>query len=144
MDIVIQEIKPENYAEVVHLWNYELGNKNVSVENITELFKRMDDNYKTYVTLYEKSAVGFITTVKVLAAGFPEGYLKINGLAVLQEWQGRGIGTALINHVEKYARENKLSHILLASGFKRIKAHEFYEHRGFDKNSFSFSKELAI
>lgn len=72
----------------------------------------------------------------------PNGYIKMNGLAVLPAFQRRGIGTMLMGHVEKLAEERNVSVIGLVSGFQRAGAHRFYECLGYQKLSFWFRKNV--
>jgi len=44
--------------------------------------------------------------------------------------------------VENYAKEAGISFIILNSGFKRTDAHAFYEHNGYDKDSYCFDKTI--
>ncbi|WP_228552380.1 hypothetical protein [Gracilibacillus salitolerans] len=46
-----------------------------------------DENYKTFVALFENKEVGFITVVQTMALEYEIGYLKINGLAVQENFQ---------------------------------------------------------
>ncbi len=144
MEIVIREIQEIDYAGVLSLWNNEIGNRKLNAATMAADYERMskNDDYRTFVAVLDNKAVGFITTVQVLAVGLPAGYLKINGLAVKGEYQGKGIGTKLLQYVETMAYEKELSYILLSSGVKRIKAHAFYEHNNYDKDSFCFDKVL--
>lgn len=144
MEIVVRDIQEIDYPEVLSLWNNEIGNRNINAVSMTSDYERMskNDDYKTFVALLENKVVGFITTVQVLAVGLPVGYLKINGLAVKEEYQGNGIGTKLLQYVENMAYEKEISYILLSSGVKRIKAHAFYERNNYDKDSFCFDKVL--
>lgn len=144
MNITVREILPVDYPMVLSLWNNELGNQHVTSDNIAATYEKMKENdaYRTFVALLDDDVVGFITTVQVLAAGFQVGYLKINGLAVRSEYQGKGIGTALIRHVEAFASQKGISNIGVASGFQRVKAHAFYEKSGYEKGSYCFSKNI--
>lgn len=144
MDIEIREIRANDYSEVLLLWNNELGNHNVNAENISVRFERMNknENYKTFVALYENKVVGVITVVQVMALEYEIGYLKINGLAVQENFQNRGIGTKLLKYAENYASDKGLSRLILNSGFQRKKAHDFYESKGFDKLSYCFTKKV--
>lgn len=144
MDIEIREIKVDDYSEVVLLYNNELGNRNINVENITARLERMnkDNNYKSFVALFENKVIGFITMVQTMAIEHEIGYMKINGLAVQVNYQRKGIGAKLLKHAENYALEKGISRIILNSGFQRTKAHAFYESKGFDKLSYCFSKNI--
>lgn len=84
MEITIRPIRPEDCQAVTELWNHELGNWDVTTENLAVTLAKMEKAgiYTTLVALADGRAAGFITMVEVMAAGFPVGYLKINGLAV--------------------------------------------------------------
>lgn len=144
MDIEIREITAQDYSEVLLLWNNELGYRNINVEQLTEQFERMkpDSNYKTFVAVFDYQVVGFISVAKIMAVEHENGYLKINGLAVLESVQHKGIGSKLLIHAEAYAKENGVTRIILNSGFQRTDAHAFYESKGYDKRSYCFSKNI--
>ncbi|OME83212.1 MULTISPECIES: GNAT family N-acetyltransferase [Paenibacillus] len=144
MEVIIREIEVNDYPEVVSLWINVLGNRKVNLDNFSVTLERMnkDGNYKTFVALFENKVVGFITTARALSFGDEIGYLHIQGLAVQKELQNKGIGTKLLKHVENYSKGRGVSTIILCSGFKRTDAHAFYEHNGYDKDSYCFDKGL--
>ncbi len=104
---------------------------------------KKEGNYKTFVALYENKVAGFIAVTQVLAAEVPNGYLHIQGLAVQEELQHRGIGSRLLRHAEDYAKEAGAPFIILCSGVKRTDAHAFYERNGYDKDSYCFDKNIS-
>ncbi len=122
-----------------------LGFPAATDENVTKTYERMkgDSHYRTFVADMDGNVVGFATTVEALAIGYPNGYIKMNGLAVLPEYQRRGIGKMLMEHVEKLAEERGASAVGLASGFGRTGAHGFYELLGYRKTSFYFRKNIT-
>ncbi len=144
MDIMIRKIAASDYPAVVGLWNEALGNRNVDIENFSITMHKMntDGNYKTFVAISENKVVGFVTIIMALSAGLPIGYVHVQGLAVQEDLQNKGIGTKLLSHMENFAKENGISSIILCSGFKRTDAHAFYEHKGYDKDSYCFDKVL--
>jgi GNAT superfamily N-acetyltransferase len=144
MEVIIREIEVNDYPEVVSLWINVLGNRKVNLENFSITLDKMnkDGNYKTFVALFENKVVGFITSIQALSVGFEIGYIHIQGLAVQKELQNKGIGTKLLKYVEDYSKEKGISSIILCSGFKRIDAHAFYEHNGYDKDSYCFDRVL--
>lgn len=101
-----------------------------------------DDRYSTFVAAAGGKVVGLVTLAKVLAIGHPNGYTKVNGLGVLPEYQGKGIGRMLLNKAEDEARKNGTYYLGLASGIGRTDAHGFYESMGFKKTSYWFRKKL--
>ncbi|MFG6326635.1 MAG: GNAT family N-acetyltransferase [Lachnospiraceae bacterium] len=144
MDINIREIENKDYTSIGAIWREALGFLSTADEIVVETFEKMkeDSRYRTFVADVNGTVVGFVTTVKTLAIDHPNGYMKVNGLAVLSEFQHCGIGKKLMEHVEKLAREQNVSMIGLASGFQRTGAHEFYEHLGYEKSSFWFRKRM--
>ncbi|NEU62348.1 GNAT family N-acetyltransferase [Paenibacillus sp. ALJ109b] len=146
MEIKIREIVANDYTEVVFLWNDVLEIRNVNEENfrVTKEKMKEDGNYKTFVALFENDVVGFVTIVQALSIGITIGYLHIQALAVKKEFQYRGVGTKLLRHTENYAKELGISSIILCSGFKRTDAHAFYEHNGYDKDSYCFDKIINL
>jgi len=144
MEIEIREIRETDYPAVMSLWNNELGYHWISAENIALHYDRVknDENYKTFVVLLENKVIGFISTVKAFFPGLEAGYMYIQGFAVQEEVQNRGIGTKLLEHTENYARRTGLYSVILNSRFERAAAHAFYEHNGYEKSSYCFNKVL--
>lgn len=144
MNVVIREIESKDYVSVATIWREVLGFLSATDESVSETYEKMkgDNRYCTLVADADGDVVGFATTVVTLAVDHPNGYIKMNGLAVLPEFQRRGIGKMLMERVEKLADERGASRIGLASGFQRTGAHEFYERLGYKKSSFWFAKNI--
>jgi glucosamine-phosphate N-acetyltransferase len=66
----------------------------------------------------------------------------IDELVVDQQYRGKGIGKSLIEHMTEVALQNRCKRIELDSSFHRVEAHQFYEHLGFVKRAYWFSKPL--
>ncbi|MFD2700762.1 GNAT family N-acetyltransferase [Paenibacillus shunpengii] len=146
MKIKIREILSKDYTEVVILWNDVLGVHTVTNENFRVTMDKMirAGNYKTFVALLGNHVVGFISIVHSLAVGSANGYLHITGLAVHHDFQRLKVGTELLRYTENYATDSGISSIILCTGMKRTDAHAFYEHNGYDKDSYCFDKIIRI
>lgn len=144
MDVVIREMERKDYGPIAAIWRDVLGYLSETEETVAKTCEKMkgDPRYCTFVAAVNDKVVGLVTTVETLAMGQPNGYMKVNGLAVLPEFQHRGIGKMLMERVERLAGEREISLIGLASGFRRTDAHEFYEHLGYQKLSFWFRKTI--
>ena len=144
MNINIREIENKDYISVAAIWRDVLGFLSTTDENVVKVCEKMkaDKRYCIFVADLDGTVVGFVTTVETIAIDHPNGYMKVNGLAVLPEFQHCGTGKKLMERVEELARERNVSMIGLASGFQRTKAHEFYEHLGYQKSSFWFRKMM--
>ena len=144
MNIVIREIERKDCVSAAAIWRNVLGFSSVTDESVISTYEKMksDSRYCTFVADSDGEVVGLVTAVQTLAVDHPNGYIKMNGLAVLPAFQRRGIGKMLMGRVEQLAVERGVSAIGLASGFQRIGAHAFYERLGYQKTSFWFRKDM--
>lgn len=141
---IIREIESKDYLSVAAVWREVFGPLTIKDESFVEICEKMKTDSRYHIFIAEKygKVIGLITTVESLAINLPNGYIKVNGLAVLPEFRHSGIGKMLMKRVEKLAGERNISLIGLASGFQRTGAHEFYEHLGYHKSSFWLSKRV--
>lgn len=141
---MIRKIQSEDYAAVAKFWRELLDVPSATDESVRRTFEKMsgDDRYCTYVAVEDGVVVGFITLVEVLSIDDPEGYIKMNGIAVLPEYQHRGIAEQLIARAEKTARERGASSIGAASSFKRKGSQALLDKLGYEKSAFWFHKVL--
>lgn len=142
--VLIRDIESKDYMCIAEIWRnvFELGP--VTDEAIVKTCEMMsaDSRYRTFVADISGKVAGLVTTVESLAINLPNGYIKVNGLAVLPEFQHHGIGKMLMERVEDLAGERGVALVEITSGFQRTSAHAFYEHLGYRKTSFRLSKRL--
>lgn len=141
---IIREIESKDYLSVAAVWRAVFGPLTITDETFVEICTKMqtDSRYRIFIAEKDGSVVGFVTTVESLAMNLPNGYIKVNGLAVLPECRHCGIGKMLMERVENLAGERNISLIGITSGFQRTDAHAFYEHLGYKKSSFWLSKRV--
>ena len=58
--------------------------------------------------------------------------VQLDQLAVLPEYQGRGIGGLLLDRVEQFCREKNVDRLQLSVWITNFSAREFYRKRGFE------------
>jgi GNAT superfamily N-acetyltransferase len=122
----------------------QLGYENAPSE-LAERFAllRRDKNHRMFVALLDGKVAGWmhVAARKLLQAEFR---LEILGLVVDAGLRGRGVGRALLEHAQCYARENGFKMVSLYSGAKRLAAHRFYARCGYvhSKNSKVFVKKI--
>ena len=63
---------------------------------------------------------------------YHESLKNIITLAVDKDHQDEGVGSKLIEHAEKWAKEDGSMGIRLVSGFERGSGHKFYEKHGYE------------
>ena len=144
---MIRKIKIEDAEAVQRLCNISLG-YSVSVEIVMRQIQKLseDVNYH-YIYVYEdeelQTVVGFVHA-ELYESLYSYAGLNILGLAVLPEFQGKGIGKELMHHLEVNAKNDSVSFVRLNSADYRVEAHKFYESIGYvcDKTQKRFIKSL--
>lgn len=144
MEIAIREIEEKDYPAATALLGNELWDHQFTTAYVVPYFQRVknDENYKIFVALLDGAVVGLISTVTTLWAVSPFGDMLVQGFVVQKAYRNQGIGTKLLKHAEEYAESKGIIGIGLASGAQRTAAHAFYEHNGYSKGSYHFSKRL--
>lgn len=111
------DIREKDYPKVARIW-HDVLDIPVTDERLAETYGKIgkDDRYATFIAEENGKAVGLVATVVCLAIGNTSGYAKINGLGVLPEHRGNGIGRMLIEKAEEFAKANGTTYLGLASG----------------------------
>ena len=144
---MIRKIKIEDAEAVQRLCNISLG-YSVSIETVMRQIQKLSEDVNHhYVYVYEdeklQKVVGFVHA-EVYESLYSYAGLNILGLAVLPEFQGKGIGKELMHYLEVNAKNDSVSFVRLNSADYRVEAHKFYESIGYvcDKTQKRFIKRL--
>lgn len=141
--INVRNIIKSDYTNICKLISEALGYDNEFAVLSARLNRLTDNGYITLVAEVNDMVVGFVGFLVMSAYEFEGEYIRILALASDKEYQNIGVGTALLNAVEKYAADNGITTIALHSGTERTEAHGFYENRGYRKYGFGFKKDLV-
>lgn len=131
-----------DYMSVYNLIKNSLCYDNDFKTLSARLDRLANNGYITFVAEVNEIVVGFVGFLVMSAYEFEGDYIRILALASDEEYQNIGVGTDLLNAVDKYAFDNGISTIALSSGSERTGAHCFYENRGYRKYGFGFKKKL--
>jgi GNAT superfamily N-acetyltransferase len=127
-------------AELTTQLGYDVSWDDVGVR-LERILSR--DNERFFVAGADGRVIGWVHAV---LADFVdvEAFVLIAGLVVDRTRRRQGIGRALLNHAEAWAREQGCSMVRLSSSATRTKAHRFYEELGYIKlkTQYSFAKPL--
>jgi ribosomal protein S18 acetylase RimI-like enzyme len=89
----------------------------------------------------EGERVGFATVShSTHFTGQPQAY--IGELAASEAVEGRGVGTALVEACEQWARQQGYTLLTLTTGAANTRALDFYHHLGFHNEDISLTKSL--
>lgn len=142
---MIRKIKKEDCPAIARMWRDYLDVPTATDESVYSTFEKMskDNRYMTYVAEEDGIVAGFITLVEVLSFDDPDGYVKMNGIAVLPQYRHRGIAQQLTKHAEQDARSRGANSIGAATSFKRMGSQTMLDKLGYEKSAFWFHKKLS-
>jgi len=115
-------------------------------EQIRTRFDVLDtkhDEHAIIVAELSHQVVGWVHThIYCLLVDDPE--VEIGGLVVDETVRGQGIGEALMQAAEDWAREQGCASVYLRSNTTRTRAHEFYKRIGYEviKSQYALRKHL--
>lgn len=146
MDLIIRDAFKSDYDSVFSLICNELGYAGLDFDKFNERMDRfsVDSSMTTMVADYEGCIVGFIGVQIERAYTLENSAILIMALAVKSEFQGKGVGSRLLEWLDDFANRNQISLIAVSSNLRRLDAHAFYESRGFSKTSYKFKKQLSL
>lgn len=98
---------------------------------------------KIFAAVADGQVVGYVHAADYDVI-YAEHFKNIMGIAVRNEYRKCGIGRALLEEAEKWAKSTGAAGIRLCSGSSRRGAHLFYKHCGYvkTKEQFNFKKLL--
>lgn len=86
--------------------------------------------------------IGLLTTAITQVLHRPRPVGRISLLVVAEAARGEGVGSALVAEAEARLKAAGCGLIEVTSNVKRLRAHAFYEHLGYDRTSHRFAKQL--
>ncbi len=111
--------------------------------------ERMEDmqsspSHCTLVAEVDGIVVGNISLHHIVSFSRSEPITQITAIIVAKEYQGQGLGKRLIQQAEDWCKGQGSTLLFLTSGnrVERAPARAFYEHIGFIKTGYRFSKKL--
>ncbi|CAH1190451.1 MULTISPECIES: GNAT family N-acetyltransferase [Paenibacillus] len=92
----------------------------------------------------DEQIIGMIGLQCVQSHAYPEPAAQITSLIVGQKHRGGGIGRRLMSHAEDWGRKQGGKQLFVTGANRDVasSAYSFYEHIGFQKRGYRFSKVL--
>jgi GNAT superfamily N-acetyltransferase len=141
MEIVMATLSDvAGLVEVIKVMGYEVDEVGVR-ERMGKISKRED--HCLLVAKERDEVIGFCHGYVRLLVEVGEA-VEIGGLALKEDYQGKGVAKQLIEAMEAWVTKVGQDWIVLSSNIMRVKAHGFYEHLGYKKvkQQFAFEKRL--
>ena len=141
-DIRIRDIAPADAPRVAALLG-QLGYPSAA-ENVPGRIGRMakERSALAVVAEVEGQIRGLAAAQVIQAIHADEPYAWLMALVVDEAARGSGVGRALVAHVEVWARAHGARRVSLPTALHREAAHQFYEHLGYTRTGWRFSRSL--
>lgn len=124
---VISDAKDIYYINKTSLgYDYALEKQKAKIQAVLN-----DSTQVIFVAETNNKVVGYIHLVNYDVI-YADNFKNCLGLAVDNDYKRNGIGSALLNQAEIWAKENGAAGIRLCSGVEREKAHQFYQSQGYE------------
>ncbi len=104
-------------------------------EKLKELKKRFDERYEIFYAYKKDKEIIAYATIKPFFPGYK--HCEVYWLNVKQKYQGKGIGTKLLNYVEKIAKKQGFRKVCIYTGKTMKKTRHFYK-----KNNYKLVNEF--
>lgn len=133
-DFSIREAVVSDADSIWQLNCSEMGYQYPLEDTMQNMVKLLSSNAdKIFVAICDGSVVGYVHANDYDLLYAPH-MKNIMGIAVSSAYKRKGIGSALLQYVENWARETRASGIRLVSGATRADAHAFYRRCGYEGN----------
>ena len=142
MEFEIREATIADADEIYILNRDEMGYEFPVEQTKEKLIKLLSNSSdKIFVAVAENKVVGYVHANDYDVIYAPH-MKNIMGIAVSKDYKRNGIGVALLQSVENWAKQTGASGVRLVSGESRTGAHEFYRHCGYagEKKQINFKK----
>ena len=130
---MIRNIQLADAKDIRDISEFSLGYKTTEAVTERQIAKLLADK-QHFIRVYEDetthNVIGFIHA-EAYELLYKEPGFNILGLALLSEYQHKGIGKQLVQALEAEADARNYRFIRLNSGEQRTEAHTFYEHCGY-------------
>ena len=124
---VISDAKDIYYINKTSLgYDYDLEKQKAKIQAVLN-----DSTQVIFVAETNNKVVGYIHLVNYDVI-YADNFKNCLGLAVDNDYKRNGIGSALLNQAEIWAKENGAVGIRLCSGVEREKAHQFYQSQCYE------------
>ena len=110
---------------------------------LVSLAEMAADGYRMFAASYDGQIKG-VAGISIGRNFYYGRYMWVYDLVTDDSHRSRGVGAALLSHLEEVARDAGCDTLALSSGLQRADAHRFYEDKmGYERFSYTFSKKLG-
>ncbi|MBK1813143.1 GNAT family N-acetyltransferase [Clostridium sp. YIM B02505] len=102
------------------------------------------ESERVLVAEYKGNLIGFCCGQLIKSVCYKTYSFELTEIYVEEDYQKKGVGKGLIEHVEFYCNKNNIRKIELLTGSQNFNAQSFYEHLGYTKtNQIHYKKRIS-
>jgi ribosomal protein S18 acetylase RimI-like enzyme len=137
----IRIAKVQDVSKILELFNSDpnlTGNEPYKEKYITEYIG--NKNHKLFVLEIDKKIIGCL----MIEIFYTAEYIRLSGVVVDKDYQGRGFGTKLMNYLEEIAKKMKMELIWGFTELNNERMFNLFKKKDYNrgKEFFYYSKEL--
>lgn len=129
-------------ARLLSPLGYPLTHRDVSA--VWEAWKREGNQALVAEDGERPGLIGVVTLHTMVVLHRPRPVGRITSLVVDARVRGTGLGRALVAAAEDALREAGCGLIEVTSHLRRLDAHRFYEHLGFERTSLRYARDVPL
>lgn len=135
MEYIMREAVPDDAAQIDQVM-LVISDKGADLERMARQIRHLQEDPQKYLLVAEDTSTGVICG-SLLGVVFEDicqdgrPILLVENVAVLENYQGKGVGKRMFQEVERWGKEMDCHYEILVSGMERTGAHGFYKALGF-------------
>lgn len=138
MNLIMRKARPEDQAALDSVMQVISDGPVQDRTRAAELIEKVAGDPQKYLLAAQDLETGTLcgTLLGVVfedICGDCRPILLVENVAVLPEYQGKGVGKAMFQEIERWGKEQDCHYEMLVSGLQRTGAHKFYNALGFDE-----------
>lgn len=137
MKFIMREAMPED-AQAVDKVMLVISEKCTDLNRMAQQIEKLHNDPQKYLLVAVDPENGTIcgsllgvVFEDICETGRP--ILLVENVAVLEDYQGKGVGRQLFEEIERWGRDMDCHYEMLVSGLNRVGAHKFYNRLGFEE-----------
>jgi ribosomal protein S18 acetylase RimI-like enzyme len=147
MNLLIRQATDDDIDAILEIYSQPSIDNGITltIDEARKIFRSFASypSYKIYVAVMHQVVVGTIAVLIMDNIGHLGKKSAIfESIAVLPQWQGKGIGKALLRFATDICKSAECYKITLSANINRTKAHSFYESLGFIQHGYSYMYKI--
>lgn len=142
-NIKIKKAQKKDLNQVIKIWITEFRKTPWNERWTKEKVKKTVKSYggKVYVAVIGNNVVGFALVTEIYYIDGP--IVILENLVVSNNYQEKGIGSALLKHIERIYKKKRFAKVFLDT-IKKTKSYKFYKKRGYKNSKYDVNLDKKL